>query len=53
MRQIVKREPISDQEKDRFKDEITLHEVEQLYGQLKLALRAHRSGVSRQASSES
>jgi Nucleotidyltransferase domain len=43
MRQIVKREPISDQEKDRFKDEITLHEVEQLYGQLKLALRAHRS----------
>jgi Nucleotidyltransferase domain len=42
-RQIVKREPMSGEEKHRRKDEITLHELETLYGQLKLALRAHRS----------
>jgi hypothetical protein len=40
--QIVKREPITAEEQHRRKDEITLHEVEELYGQLKLALRAHR-----------
>jgi hypothetical protein len=40
--QIVKCEPITAEERHRRKDEITLHEVEELYGQLKLALRAHR-----------
>jgi predicted nucleotidyltransferase len=41
-RQLVKREPITVEEQHRRKNEITLYEVEQLYGQLKLALRAHR-----------
>jgi hypothetical protein len=41
-RQIVRREPITAEEKDERKDEITLHEIERLYGQLKLAVRAHR-----------
>ena len=41
-RQIVRREPITAQEKDERKDEITLHEIERLYGQLKLAVRANR-----------
>jgi hypothetical protein len=41
-RQIVKREPITPEERHQRKDEITLHEIEELYGQLKLALRAHR-----------
>ena len=41
-RQLVKREPITGEERDRSNDEITLHEVEQLYGQLKLALRERR-----------
>ncbi len=41
-RQLVQREPITAEEQYRRKDEITLHEVEQLYGQLKLALRRHR-----------
>jgi nucleotidyltransferase-like protein len=41
--QLVKREPISDPEKEERKDEITLHEVEQLYGRLKLAFRAQRA----------
>jgi hypothetical protein len=40
--QIIKREPISGEEQHRRKDEIALHEVEKLYGELKLALRAHR-----------
>lgn len=40
--QIVKRDPITPAEQVSRKDEITLHEVEALYGQLKLALRAHR-----------
>lgn len=43
-RRIVKREPITSEERDERKDEITLHEIETLYGQLKLALRAHRRG---------
>jgi hypothetical protein len=43
-RQLVGRAPITAEEQHRRKDEITLHEVEQLYGQLKLALRAHRRG---------
>jgi Nucleotidyltransferase domain len=42
--QLVKREPVSDAEKEERKDEITLHEVEQLYGRLKLAFRAERAG---------
>lgn len=42
-RQLVKREPLSDREKDERKAEIALHEVEQLYGQLKLAFRAQRA----------
>ena len=41
-RLIVRREPVTAAEEHERKDEITLHEVEQLYGQLKLALRAHR-----------
>ena len=41
-RQIVKREPITAAEVHERKDEVTLHEIEQLYGQLKLALRNHR-----------
>jgi hypothetical protein len=41
-RLIVKREPITAEEQHARKDEITLHEIESLYGQLKLALRAHR-----------
>jgi hypothetical protein len=50
-RQIVKRQPISAEEQLRRKDEITLHEIEELYGRLKLALRAHRRRTSHQASS--
>jgi predicted nucleotidyltransferase len=50
-RQIVKREPITAEEQHAREDEITLHEVEELYGQLKLALRAHRRRISHQASS--
>jgi hypothetical protein len=41
-RAIVKRQPITAEESDQLKDEITLHEIETLYGQLKLAVRAHR-----------
>jgi hypothetical protein len=41
-RQIVKREPITTEEQHARNDEIDLHEVEALYGRLKLALRAHR-----------
>lgn len=41
-RQLVKRAPFTAEERHRRKDETTLHNVEQLYGQLKLALRAHR-----------
>jgi predicted nucleotidyltransferase len=41
-RQIVRREPITAEEKDERRDEIALHEVERLYGELKLAVRAHR-----------
>lgn len=41
-RLLVKRTPPTAEKHERRKDEITLHEVEQLYGQLKLALRAHR-----------
>lgn len=41
-RQIVRRPPITAAEEHERKDEIVLHEVEQLYGQLKLALRDHR-----------
>jgi hypothetical protein len=40
--QLVKRERISAEERQQRKGEIKLHEVEQLYGRLKLALRAHR-----------
>jgi hypothetical protein len=43
-RQMVKREPISDAEREERKDEIMLHEIEQLYGRLKLAFRAHLAG---------
>jgi hypothetical protein len=39
---LVKREPISAAEKEARRDEIELHEIEQLYGQLKLAFRAQR-----------
>jgi hypothetical protein len=41
-RRIVKRAAITAGERDQRKDEITLHEIETLYGQLKLALRGHR-----------
>jgi Nucleotidyltransferase domain len=41
-RQIVRREPPTAAEMHERKDEIALHEIEQLYGQLKLTLRAHR-----------
>jgi hypothetical protein len=41
-RQLVKREPVTTREQHRRSDEFTLHEVERLYGELKLALRAHR-----------
>jgi hypothetical protein len=41
-RQIVKRDPITAAEKEQRQNEITLHEIEALYGQLKLALRAQR-----------
>jgi hypothetical protein len=40
--QLVKREPIAAVEEHDGSDEISLHEVEQLYGQLKLAVRATR-----------
>jgi hypothetical protein len=41
-RQLVKREPITADEREARRDEIELHPVERLYGELKLALRAHR-----------
>jgi hypothetical protein len=41
-RQLVQRDPIAAEERRRRGDEIRLHEIERLYGQLKLALRAHR-----------
>jgi hypothetical protein len=40
-RQLVKRDPITFDEQQR-RDEIELNPVERLYGELKLALRAHR-----------
>jgi predicted nucleotidyltransferase len=40
--QLVKREPIAVEEQHARKDEIELHPIEQLYGRLKLELRAHR-----------
>jgi hypothetical protein len=44
-RRIVKREPITAEERRRQKDEMTLHEVEELYGKLKLAAREHRRRI--------
>jgi len=41
-RLIVKRDAITSEETHRRKNEIALHEVEELYGRLKLALREHR-----------
>lgn len=41
-RQIIKREPITEEDRQRHRDELRLNEVEELYGRLKLALRAHR-----------
>jgi hypothetical protein len=41
-RQLVKREPITAEEQQGRKDEIPLNPIEELYGRLKLALRAHR-----------
>jgi hypothetical protein len=41
--QIVRGEPLTAAEEHERKDEVALHEVERLYGQLKLALRDHRS----------
>lgn len=46
-RQIVKRESITTAEEHERSDEVTLHEVEQLYGKLKLAVRDHRRRTSR------
>jgi len=46
--QLVRREPITAEERHLRKDEVTLHEIERLYGQLKLALRAQR-GTARAA----
>jgi Nucleotidyltransferase domain len=43
---LVKRGPIEAEEQHERNDEIALHEIEQLYGQLKLALRAHEGGAS-------
>jgi Nucleotidyltransferase domain len=40
--QLVKREPITTAEQQARKDELELHPIEQLYGRLKLELRAHR-----------
>lgn len=40
---VVRQEPPSDEEGDERKGEIALHEVEQLYGRLKLAFRAQRA----------
>jgi hypothetical protein len=40
--QLVRREPITAEERHRRKDELALHEIETLYGQLKLALREQR-----------
>jgi hypothetical protein len=42
-RRIVKRDPITVAEQEERKDEITLHEIERLYGELKLAIRANRA----------
>jgi hypothetical protein len=49
--QIERREPITAAEEHERKDEIALHEVEQLYGRLKLALRAHRNPTFTSSSS--
>jgi hypothetical protein len=46
-RMIVKRNAITAEERDQRRDEITLHEIETLYGQLKIALRRHRQRDSR------
>ncbi len=40
-RQLVKRGPFTSKEREKRKDEIAIHEVERLYGELKLALRRH------------
>jgi Nucleotidyltransferase domain len=40
-RQLVKRDPITPDEQEQRRDEIELNPVERLYGELKLALRAH------------
>jgi hypothetical protein len=40
--ELVKREPITAEEQQARTDEIALHPIEQLYGRLKLELRAHR-----------
>jgi hypothetical protein len=41
-RQLVKREPVTAGEQEERRNEIELHPVERLYGELKLALRAQR-----------
>jgi hypothetical protein len=40
--QLVRREPITAEDRHQRKDEVTLHEIERLYGRFKLALRAQR-----------
>jgi predicted nucleotidyltransferase len=40
--QLVKREPMTLEEEDERKDEIVFHEIERLYSELKLAVRARR-----------
>ncbi len=45
-RQLVKRTSITAEERATRGGEIALHEIERLYGQLKLALRAHRRSTS-------
>jgi len=44
---LVKRGPTTAEEREERKDEIALHEVERLYGELKLAIRARRRRGSR------
>jgi hypothetical protein len=41
--QLVRREPLTEEEQDERSDEIALHDIETLYGRLKLAFRAQRS----------
>jgi hypothetical protein len=41
-RQLVKRAPITAEEREQRRDEIEQHPIERLYGELKLALRAQR-----------